>query len=340
MIRFRDYLCIYFGIAVFCVCLAAQDMRPLNESLATNERENPPAGGLDRRSTSKYTLGPNDQVLVFVPDLEDNFSHPVKVDLAGDINLPLVGRLHVLGLTSQELESLLNSRLSKYLNQPSAVVNVTEFGSQPVSILGEVMTPGIHQIQGNKTLFEVLSVAGGLRPDAGSVVNITRDLKWGAIPLPDVHEDASQHFSIASVKVKSILNAKNPAENIAIKPDDVIAVPKAEVVYAVGSVGRPGAFVLGENETLSALQVISLAQGLLKTAAGDKAKILRAAPNSSTRTEVVVNLKRLMAGKDADVSLKANDILFVPNSAAKSAGYRSLEAIVQAATTTAVYGRY
>ena len=136
------------------------------------------------------------------------------------------------------------------------------------------------------------------------------------------------------------MDAKNPAENVPVKPDDVIAVPKAEVVYAVGSVGKPGAFVLGENETLSALQVLSLAQGLLKSAAGDKAKILHQVPNSSKRIEVAVNLKRLMAGKDADMSLKANDILFVPNSAAKSAGYRSLEAIVQAATTVAVYGHY
>jgi polysaccharide biosynthesis/export protein len=326
--------------AFLAVCLTLQNMWSAGENVPTNVSTHP--SGRDSRGSgaSNYTLGPGDQITVMVPDLEDSFNHPVRIELGGDVDLPLIGHLHAAGLTSQQLEAELNSRLVKYLKKPSAVVSISEFHSQPISVLGQVMSPGVHQIQGRKTLFEVLSLAGGLRPEAGSVVNLTRDLKWGAIPLPGAHEDATHNFSIASISVRGIMDAKNPSENIIIKPDDIIAVPKAEVVYAVGSVGKPGAFVLGENEALSALQVLSLAQGLQRTAAGDKAKILRSAPNSPVRTEIAVDLKRLMAGKVPDVSLKANDILFVPNSAAKSAGYRSLEAIVQAATTAAVYGRY
>ena len=339
--RHRTYLYSLLGIATLVLCLAAQNVPSAAKPLAgIGENDVSPASSTGRQAGSNYTLGPNDQITVLVPDLEESFSRPVRVDLAGDIDLPMLGSVHAAGLTSKQLQGELNSRLRKYLKNPATVVSVAEFGSQPISVLGEVMSPGIHQIQGRKTLFEVLSVAGGLRPDAGSLVNITRDLKWGMIPLPNAHKDPSNQFSVASVDVKSIMGAKKPAENITIKPDDIISVPKAEVVYVVGSVSRPGAFVLGENETLSSLQVLSLAQGLLKSAAGDKAKILHSEPNSSTRTEIAVNLKRLMAGKDNDISLRANDILFVPNSAAKSAGYRSLEAIVQAATTVAIVGRY
>ena len=290
--------------------------------------------------TASYELGPDDQVSVSVPDLEESFTHPARIDLSGEIDLPLVGRLHAAGLTTQQLQSEINDRLRKYLKEPASVVMVTEFHSQPVSVLGEVMSPGIHQIQGRKTLYEVLSLAGGLRPTAGSVVNITRDLKYGAVPLPGAHEDSTGRFSVASVNIKSIMGATQPSDNIAIKADDVVSVPRAQVVYAIGSVVKPGAFVLGENESLSALKVLAMAEGLQKAAAATKAKILRSVGNSSTRTEVAVNLRQLMAGKAADVSLQPNDILFVPSSAARSVGFRSLDAIVQAATGVAAYGRF
>ncbi len=323
---------------MMCCAVQAAQVAEISPSVSTDAGSVRNNGG--QRTASDYVLGPDDRLSVFVPDLEESFARPTRVDFSGDVDLPLVGRLHASGLTTQQLEAELNRELKKYLKEPAAVITVTEFHSQPISVLGQVMSPGIHQIQGRKSLFEVLSLAGGLRPDAGGTVKITRDLKWGAIPLPGAHEDATRRFSVASVSVKSIMDASDPAENITIRPDDVISVPKAELVYVVGSVTRPGGFTLGENETLSALQVVSLAEGLLKTAASDKAKILRRSLNSSTRTEIPVNLKRLLADKAPDVALKANDILFVPNSAAKTVGYRSLEAVVQAAGAVAVYGRY
>jgi polysaccharide export outer membrane protein len=135
------------------------------------------------------------------------------------------------------------------------------------------------------------------------------------------------------------MDATNPAENIPIKPDDIISVPKADLIYCIGSVKKPGGFVLGQEETLSALQVLSLAEGLDKAASPDKARIMRIVPGSIVRAEIPVNLKRLMAGKAADLPLKSNDILFVPNSAAKSAFARTVEAAVQIGTGVAIYAR-
>jgi polysaccharide biosynthesis/export protein len=158
--------------------------------------------------------------------------------------------------------------------------------------------------------------------------------------LPDAQADPNGQSSTASVRVKTIIDASNAADNIMILPGDTISVPRADLVYAVGDVVKPGGFLLNEHESLSALQVVSLAEGLHKTAAADKARILRAVPGSPARTEIAVNLKQLMSGKGTDVQLQANDILFIPNSAAKSAGFRTLDAIVNAATGMAVYGRY
>lgn len=289
---------------------------------------------------ASYILGPDDQVTVFVPDIEEISNKLMRIDMRGDLNLPLAGRLRAAGLSASQLETEIAARLRKYLKDPEVVVAVTEFRSQPVSVLGAVTTPGVHQLQGRKTLFEILSMAGGLRSDAGNTIRITRSLAWGDIPLSNAKRDSTGQFSVASVSSKSVLNATDPAENIIIKPHDVISVSKADVVYCVGSVNKPGGFILGENESLSALQVLSLAQGLNKTAAPEKAKIMRTVAGQANRMEIRVDLKHLMAGKAPDLPLKAGDILFIPNSAARSIAARTAEAAVQIATGAAIYARY
>ncbi|HMF75055.1 MAG TPA: polysaccharide biosynthesis/export family protein [Bryobacteraceae bacterium] len=288
---------------------------------------------------SGYILGPADQLTIFVADLEDFNDRPVQVDLRGDVNLPVAGRVHAAGLTTDRLEKEIEKRLSTILNEPRVVVEIRQFHSQPVSVLGSVNSPGEHQLEGRKTLFAILSAAGGLRADAGNAVKVTRSLKWGRIPLPNAQDDPTGQYSVASVSAKSIINATDPAENIVIRPEDVISVTKADLVYCVGSVHKPGGFAMGEAESLSALQVLSLAEGLDRNAAPQQAKILRAVPGSSVRTEVALNLKKLMAGKGSDLALKSGDILFIPNSAARSALARTSEAAIQIATGVAIYGR-
>ena len=119
---------------------------------------------------------------------------------------------------------------------------ISEFRSQPVSILGAVNRPGVHQLQGRKTLFEVLSMAEGLCNDAGNKILIARQAVWGEIPLPQASPDESGKFSVAQVLASSIMAGKKPAENIQIMPNDVITVPRADLVYVVGSVRRAGGF--------------------------------------------------------------------------------------------------
>lgn len=286
-----------------------------------------------------YVLGPNDQFSLVVDQLQDDFTDKTfRIDGQGDVTIPLIGRAHAGGLTASEFEDVLKARFSTILKVPDIVVTVTEFASQPVSVQGAVNTPGVHQLSGRKTLFEMLALSEGLRPDAGTTITLTRDMKWGAIPLPDASANPTGEFSVATVRVKNVMNATR--ENVIMMPGDTVFVPKADIVYAVGSVGKPGGFPIGENETLSALQVVSLSEGLLKTAAADKAMILRIAPGGGPRKEIPINLKLLMAGKGADISLRPDDILFVPNSGGKTIAYRSLEAVVTAATGMAIYGRY
>ncbi len=290
--------------------------------------------------TANYVLGPGDRLSLLVRNVDDFTDQTFSVDMRGDINLPLAGRFHVAGFTVNQFEQEVDSRLKKFIKNPEVVANISEYHSQSISVIGAVSSPGVHQLMGHKTLFEVLSMSGGLSSDAGSTINITRNMKWGSIPLPNAKPDPSGQFSIASVKVSKTMDASDPSENIIIMPDDVISVPKGRVVYAVGSVVRPGGFMLGDQESMSSLQVISLAEGFNNVAAPANARILRSVPGSPNRTEIPINLKLLMAGKAPDVPLRGDDILFIPTSAAKSISKRTLDAAVQITTGLVIYGRY
>jgi protein involved in polysaccharide export with SLBB domain len=125
-----------------------------------------------------YVLGPGDQISLIVPGIEDQFNEKLfRIDASGDVTLPLVGRIHASGLSTAALEACLRDRFTNFLKDPRIVVNIAFFGSEPVSILGAVKNPGIIQLQGRKNLFEVLSMAGGLQPGAGYLVQVTRSLQ-------------------------------------------------------------------------------------------------------------------------------------------------------------------
>ena len=285
-----------------------------------------PAPSPDAAARPDYVLGAGDQVSLTVGNLTEEFAEKTfRIDVGGDINLPLAGRIHAAGLTLAQFEGQIERTLVNFVKEPQVVVTVTEYNSQTVSVLGAVNIAGTKSVVGSKTLYEVLSLAGGLRPDAGSIIRVTRSTSQGPIPLPTAKTDATGQFSVASVDVKAILNATDPAQNIEVKAGDVISVSKADVIYAVGSVTRPGGFPLNQDTSLSALQVLSLAGGLTTTAALERAQILRTVPGSSEPAQIAVNLKHVMSGKAPDVPLRPNDILFVPNSAARTLTLKALD---------------
>ena len=319
------------GLAAFFLIAGAAAQVPSSpESVA-------PKANCGSQVRSTYLLGPDDQLEISGPELSELANKPVRIDGDGDIQAPLVGRVHVSGLTVQQTEQELNKLLRTYIRDPQVVVSVAEVRSQPVSILGAVNTPGVHQVRGRKTLLEMLALAGGIRSDAGYSVRITRQLEWGCIPLPKTELDASGRFSVAELNLKKIMEAKNPEENIQIFPHDVISVPKAEMVYVIGEVKRSGGFVLGEHQSISVLQALSLAEGLNGTADARHAMILRLKRDADQREELAVDVKDVLNGKKSDIALRGDDILFIPGSTGKKAALRALEAAIQTGTGLAIW---
>jgi polysaccharide export outer membrane protein len=284
----------------------------------------------------KYVLGPGDNITIRATDVDELDGKTSTIDLRGYVDLPLLGSVKVTGNSVEQLQAKLTEQLGKYVKSPQVTVTVADYRSQPVSVFGAVNDPGVYSLTGENTLVQVISKAKGLRNDAGAKIKITRGKEFGPIPLASAKVDPATGFSTAEVDVKSLLAASNPQDNIVLKPTDVVSVPKADVVYVIGAVHKAGGFVLDTHQDMSVLQAISMAEGLDKTSAPKSAKIIRRG-TSSERKEIPVNIKNILSGKDPDVALLANDILFVPNSGMKSAALRGLEAALQTGTGIAIF---
>ena len=247
------------------------------------------------RAQDTYKLGPEDTLTVQVLDVADVPDRPVKIDKNGYIDLPLIGHIEAAGKTAPELEAAMAERLKKFVRNPRVSVHVSDYHSSPVSVLGEVNTPGVYQLSGPKHLLELISLAGGLRADAGSTVQITREVSAGSLDLPGARLDLTGKYQTVEVELASLTSGKDPSLNIFMQPEDVVSVPKADLVYVIGNVKKAGGFTLRAKEQMTVLQALSLAEGMDSTAAGQKAKILRKSEPGAERTEIAVDIKKILS---------------------------------------------
>lgn len=310
--------------------LAALVCAPLLAAAQPSSTSTPPPAA--------YVLGPDDQVTIHVLDVPEINGQSQRLDPNGDLRLPIVGRVNAGGLTVDQLAAELVTRLKDYVLEPDVAVSVTDFRSQPVSVIGAVTASGVRQLEGRKTLIEMLSLAGGVAPDAGPTLRLSRRIDRGPIPLPNAVADPSGTFSIVDIDLKALLEGRSPDKNIVIQPHDVISVPRAEMVFVIGEVGRPGPVPLTGGPTVSVMEAVSSAGGTLRTAASGNARILRRAAADQARIEMKVDLKQMMQGKAEDVALQAGDILVIPGSGGRRAAARVLDVAIQAGLLIGSYG--
>jgi polysaccharide export outer membrane protein len=275
-----------------------------------------------------YVLGPGDQFSIEVADLEELNGKVHRIDEDGTVTLPLIGRLQAAGYTLPEFEKVLDSKLVSELKDPRISITVTENASEPVTVVGEVNSPGMHQMRGQQSLVEAISAAGGLKPDAGYRITVTRQMSEGDLPLPNVRRDDVNRVVVGEINANDILEARNESANIRVMPHDVITVPRAKVVYVIGEVHKAGGFTLEQHNSMSIVEAVALAQGTTSNAAKNRALVLRREPGDANRSQIKVNLDQIMTGKTPDMDLRADDILLVPNSLAKQIRTRMIETAV------------
>jgi polysaccharide biosynthesis/export protein len=318
----------------------APDARTVNPVLpAENGSVAPPVLPVQStatRTAAGYVLGPDDVISIKALDADEISSGGIRIDPSGNISLPLVGRVAAGGLTVELLEQELAARLRTYVREPAVAVTVTEYRSQPVTVLGSVGKSGLHQLEGRKTLIEILAMAGGLQADAGNLVKITRKVESGDIPLPSARKDPTGQFTIAEVSLSKIMRATSPEENILILPNDVISVPRADIVYVLGEVKKPGGFVLQERSTITGLQALAIAQGFTPVAAPNKAMIIRQSEGTK-HVEIAADLSKILRGQLPDIELLPDDILLVPQNATKNALTNVAQTVIRTTTSAIIY---
>jgi len=302
---------------------------------ATTASAEPAMSGPERKP--EYVLGPEDQIIIRAFQAEEISDKPLQVGSDGYISVPMIGRIKAGGLTIEQLEAELTKKLATYYEHPQVTVLVSDYRSQPVSVIGAVTTPGVIQLRGPKTLLQVISQAGGLRADAGNTVTITREHKPGLDPLPIGTTDPTGRYSVAQVNLRDVMDAKTPQDNVKIERGDVITVGRAQMVYVIGEVQRPGGYVLNDRNSLSLLQALSLAGGMKPTASAKKTKVLREEEGKPQRVEVANDVRKILSGDAPDMQLHPDDILFVPNSMPKSAGIRAAETAISVGTGLAIW---
>jgi polysaccharide export outer membrane protein len=269
-------------------------------------------------SSSSLALGVGDlvEVTVFgVPELTSR----MRIGANGDIYVPLIGYVPVKDLTTDAAQAMIETRLANgYVKDPHVSVLLLEGQSQTVSILGEVTRPGKYPLTGAHTLFDVVSQAGGLTDKAGEEIEITsRD-----------HPDQPKSVTVS----RGRFGVKAESEN-EVNPGDTIFVSRAGVVYVVGDVARPSGLIMNDGG-LTVLKAVALAGGANHGASLNKARLLR--KKGDQVKETPVRLKEILAAKAPDVTMLADDVLFVPGNTGRSAALRGVDAILQTASALTV----
>lgn len=304
-------------------------------ALAAQPAQEPPA-------QRDYVIGPGDLLRVSVYDAPD-LSREVRVSAEGFIRLPLLpSRVRADGLTPDELaDQLVRAFFARQLlRDPQVTVLVKEYRSRPVAVLGAVRRPGMVPVFGPTTLLQVLSEAEGLTEAAGALIYVTRGGALVAAPATSRRSEKPTEPRTRVVKVRDLLEMRDPAANLPIYAGDMITVPRAGIIYVVGAVHKPGGFMLrGERERLTVLQAVALAENLTGTARPAEAVIVRRPSGSDKEEAIPVDIRKVMARKAPDPALEANDILFVPDSLAKKGLRRAMEAAIQIAAGVIIFRR-
>jgi polysaccharide export outer membrane protein len=250
------------------------------------------------------------------------FRSSVRVAAAGTVTLPMIGEVQLGGLDEQASARAIEAALvaKGILLHPQVSVLVISYAGQDVSVLGDVVRPGVYPYTVHHRLLDAISQASGVAPGAGRLVNIIHrnnpDAPHRVALDPDGADPGVDH---------------NPE----LSPGDTVEVSRSGLVYVVGDVIRPGGFPVDPVQGLTVVQALSLAWGPTQNAAAGKALLIR--EQKGGRTLTTLNLKRMLRGQDPDQAIHDRDILFVPDSMAKNLMNRAMESAIQSAIGVSIY---
>jgi polysaccharide biosynthesis/export protein len=245
-----------------------------------------------QQSAPDYLLGAGDVVRFSVfqqPDL----SIEVRLSEGGTISYPLIGLVKIGGLTPSKAEELVAQRLKSgnFIQNPQISLNVVQFRSAQVSVLGNVNRPGRYPLEQNTMrLTEVLAMAGGVIPGAGADSIVLMTEKNGK---PERIE----------VDLVDMFAGSDRSKDVALKGGDSLFVNKAPIFYVYGQVQRAGSFPLDRGMTM--------AQGIAK---GGGVTLRGTEKNFRVQRKNASGAAEWIEGSKLEDTLRPDDLIFIRES--------------------------
>jgi polysaccharide biosynthesis/export protein len=288
------------------------------------------AGGMDSRKAADdhYRIGPGDVLDVKVFGKPQFNREGVKVDPRGMIRMPLIKEeIRAACHTEEELAAEITTRLKEFIREPEVIVQIKDYQSEPVGVLGQVRAPSRFQLQRRVRLLELITFVNGPTENAGRTVQVVHT---GPVASCDASSSVNGPAAPDSVatqvdyyKLSETLRGEEKS-NPYVRAGDVISIAKADEVYVIGNVIRPTALPLNEPMTVS--RAIAMAGGTAIDTKKSEIHIVRQIPDSTDKKEILVDLDAINRHKAEDIVLVANDIVDVP----ASGGKRLLRSLVGA----------
>ena len=273
----------------------------------------------DSTSLPVQKIGPDDLLGLTVYDSTE-LTRNIRVSQDGSMRLPLLRqRIQVAGLWPAEVETAIAEALKKeqVMVNPVVTVSVAEYRSRPIKVVGAVKHPITFQAFGELTLLDAISRAEGLSDDAGPEILVSK-------VQPRV-VDGKPATLVQRVSVKALIDAADPELNLKLEGGEEIRIPDAGKIYVVGNVRKPGAFTIKDSTETSIMRLLALSEGLLPYS-GKQAFIYRKEA-SGGKNEIPIDLELIIQRKSPDVTLVANDVLYIPD----RSGRRSLMNVLEKA---------
>ncbi len=292
---------------------------------------------LAARAQESLLIGPGDMLTVQFFDAAELDQHGRVTD-AGDFPLIMGGNIKLAGLTPERAGAAIASFMvnAHYLVNPRVNVSIDSFATQNVSVLGDVKTPGAYPITTGRSISEVLALAGGLMPDADRNIVVERRVTGEMVSIYSANAPLTTPDSSAPGVKTAGAAPRLQSREVLVYPGDTVRVAHAELVYALGDVGRPGGFPIVNNDaSLTVLQLVALAGATNHTAVPSEARLIRKLPDGKY-DDIHLPLSNMQKGKEPDRPLQAGDILYVPFSYVRNA-FLGISGLVTSASSAAIY---
>jgi polysaccharide export outer membrane protein len=246
----------------------------------------------------------------------------VRVAESGNIQLSLIGEVHVASMTTVEaahqIESILLAKnLMKY---PSVTVSVNSYETENVSVSGQVNHAGAVQVTTPRSAIDLITLCGGLTDYADRHILIRR--------------------KGSNTDTVSFYYSNDPAtaikNDVQVNPGDTVMVPKVGIVYVLGDVGRPGGFpITSPDSRMTVLEAVSLAGATNHTATPSNARLVR--KTADGYQDIHLQISKMQKGKEPDMDMRAGDVIYIPFSYLKNALSLGSSSIFSSAVSAAIY---